>query len=281
MVKIGFLIEQDPRLYTLQDMYRFQRLDEAQHEIISTPEDIMKLVAESADNPTIFEMGIVRHTLDGARIIHYFVLIVYAVGDERRMFTLSSWGGSYVSISQYYKDITEEQLQALIDDITTLEHVPIDFSRVNARNAGKDYPLLDISQDQLVTVRDTPMWQFFLDPDYGKEQLIRKDDFYRRAKLRVQGNHFYSSPELSSLLEYCKYKNPDYGRTELVVFKNVIPLLQTLMKEMFNRPRRSSSHRMVLTRAKKKHLISNAVIGAPKPTRKVTKWKSVSTRRTR
>jgi hypothetical protein len=210
----AFLHRKHPVLKDIQYAYGHNYMPSNGYDYTVVTEEVLDQMIESTGRgPNIIEMGISRVAQDGtAYIVHFFVLVIYKVGPVSRMFIISSWGGNFVHIRQYGKEITRDQWSDLLDDITTpTTDRPTTSTQV-------------FTPEEIAHIQSQPMYQFFLDPAYGKPtQIVDKRDLSRRV--RKQGRYFSVNSSMASLLEYSEYKNKE---STLFAFNHVTPVLHDL-----------------------------------------------------
>ena len=217
----AFLHRQHPVLKDIQYAYGHNYMPSNGYDYTVVTEEVIDQMIESTGRrPRVIEMGISRVAQDGtAYIVHFFVLVIYKVGPVSRMLIISSWGGNFVHIRQYGKEITREQFSDLLDDITTQD-------TIRSKSSKQVFTPEEISH-----IQSQPMYQFFLDPAYGKlTQIIDKRDLSRRV--RKQGRYFSVNSIMASLLEYSEYKQNT--EATLFAFNYVTPVLHKLFTQFMS-----------------------------------------------
>jgi len=155
----------------IHEMFLWNHLT-AQCQVVKNMEDITQLLTihgytATTEKPIVLLMGVSGDTADGGgskSIIHHFNLIIYA---NKNMELASAYGNSYVSIRQYKKTITLNDLNELIAEI--VRNPPTQLVPTRTKQNGKE---MITFADTALTLVDT----YFLDSTYGVgEHFARKD----------------------------------------------------------------------------------------------------------
>jgi hypothetical protein len=231
--QIGFKYEEKPQLRLLQHVYTFNflPLEKDEHKRIRSWENMVELFADKPNGvPLIFLMGISR-TEDGIDYVkHYFNLIVFKAGDTYRMFMISSYGSSYVSIHQYATEITEKEFRELIVDVETPMDIPIhpgEIKVVDTKRGPKQFSIQTPSLRK--AVEESQMCRLFLKPEFGMSKLVDKRNLDFKITLRER--YVLIDSFTGSDIEYWTYKKQRPPGC-LVVFTTVPSIMEREFREM-------------------------------------------------
>ena len=267
----GFLVAQHESLRPLQVLYYNNRLsDPGQYEEIDSVQSMTDMITGVPPGITVFELGIAirYHASDVPIVDHFFVVVVDNVGGTLKMWTISSWRGAYASISQFAHEFTLEDIPYLLEDILGQETIPVGTFLIDT---SKDRPILNLTEAQLEIAQKHPIWEHFLNPEYGLRMLADKQEFYN--KINIQGKEFYANPGAGSFLELCEYKSQNDGVPMLCRFTQATAIMDTIFDEfktLYVRDKHMEPKHGIFdklfTRATKKLRLAQSVIRNPSTT---------------